>query len=193
MWLIAGLGNPGQKYSKHRHNIGFMVVDVLSEQGRIQMSERESYIIGKGVWEGENVALLKPLTYMNRSGLAIERAMKKLNVGVENLIVVHDDLDMNAGSVKIRKTGSSGGHRGIESAIIELGSMNFIRVKIGIGRDTVMPVENYVLSGFRPDEKEQVKDAIIKAADAVKLIISSGPEKAMNKFNRAARPSATQL
>lgn len=168
-------------------------MDVLSEQGRIQMSERESYIIGKGVWEGENVALLKPLTYMNRSGLAIERAMKKLNVGVENLIVVHDDLDMNAGSVKIRKTGSSGGHRGIESAIIELGSMNFIRVKIGIGRDTVMPVENYVLSGFRPDEKEQVKDAIIKAADAVKLIISSGPEKAMNKFNRAARPSATQL
>lgn len=193
MWLVVGLGNPGQKYSKHRHNIGFMVVDVLSEQGNIRMSEKESYIIGKGVLEGADAALLKPLTYMNRSGFAIERVMKKLNVGIENIIIVHDDLDINTGIVKIRKTGSSGGHRGIESAIIELGSMDFIRVKIGIGRDPVIPVEHYVLSGFRPDEKEPVKDAIIKAADAVKLIVSSGPEKAMNKFNRSPRPPAIQL
>ncbi|MBF0329831.1 MAG: aminoacyl-tRNA hydrolase [Nitrospirae bacterium] len=193
MWLVVGLGNPGQKYSKHRHNIGFMVIDALSEQGSIQMSEKDSYIIGKGVLDDAHVALLKPLTYMNRSGFAISRAIKKLNVAIENIIVVHDDLDLNTGVVKIRKTGSSGGHRGIESAIIELGSMDFIRVKIGIGRDAIVPVENYVLSGFRPDEKELVKDAIIKASDAVKMIISSGPEKAMNKFNRTPRPPAAQI
>lgn len=193
MWIIAGLGNPGAKYAPTRHNVGFRVVDHLAAAHGIPFEEKELYYTGKGSIEGRRVVLLKPLTYMNRSGLAVKRALKRAAYGAEDLsetlIVVHDDLDLETGVLKIRKNGSSGGHRGIESIIQETGTREFIRVKIGIGRDRELPVETYVLRPFRGDEFPVVKDAIIRASDAVAAIIKDGVETAMNRYNRAPRAS----
>ncbi|MCL4456077.1 MAG: aminoacyl-tRNA hydrolase [Nitrospirae bacterium] len=187
MWVIAGLGNPGTKYSGNRHNVGFKVIDRIAEEYDIPLEEKDIYIVGKGAVEGVDVILLKPLTFMNRSGLAVKKILKKKNLSPDNLIVVQDDLDMDTGIIKIRKKGSSGGHRGIESVIQEIGTKDFIRVKVGIGRDNDIPVEKYVLMNFRPSEKIQAKDGIIRAAEAVASIAAEGVERAMNKYNRSAK------
>jgi len=180
------LGNPGSKYLKTRHNIGFKVVDLLSGALNIPLVEKELYMYGRGEAEGSAIVLLKPLTFMNRSGLVVKKILKKFNSSPERLIVVHDDLDLEAGALKIRKNGSSGGHKGIESIIQEISSREFVRVKLGIGRDNSVPVEKYVLSSFKPFEKEGLRDAIIKAEDAVKVIVRDGVDRAMNKFNRSS-------
>lgn len=192
MWIIAGLGNPGSKYSGTRHNIGFRVIDRLSEEYNIRLEERDIYVIGKGAIGGVDVILLKPLTFMNRSGLAVKKILKKRNVSPDRLIVVQDDLDIDTGAVKIRRNGSSGGHRGIESIIQELGTRDFVRVKVGIGRDKDIPVEEYVLRTFKPAEKNIVKDVIINTAYAVTVIVAEGVDKAMNKYNRSPKYTITQ-
>lgn len=196
MWIIAGLGNPGTKYSATRHNIGFKVIELLSEEFDIPLREADMYFVGKGTIEGIDVILLKPLIFMNRSGVAIKKILKKNNLLsddlTDRLIVVHDDLDMDLGVLKIRRNGSSGGHKGVESIIQEIGTKNFVRVKIGIGRDSSVPVEEYVLQNFKPSEENVIKDAIINAARAVTLIVTEGLDKAMNKYNRSHRPALTQ-
>ncbi|WP_333655404.1 aminoacyl-tRNA hydrolase [Dissulfurispira sp.] len=196
VWVIAGLGNPGSKYSATRHNIGFRVIDRLSEEYNIPLEERDVYMIGKGAIEGVNVILLKPLTFMNRSGLAVKKILKKANISADNLmdrlIVVHDDLDIDAGAIKIRRGGSSGGHRGIESIIQELGTKDFVRVKVGIGRDKTIPVEEYVLQNFKPPEKNLIKDVIIYASRAVTAVVTEGIDKAMSKYNRSPKYTITQ-
>lgn len=189
VWVIAGLGNPGSKYSATRHNIGFRVIDRLSEEYNIPLEEMDDYMIGKGAIEGVNVILLKPLTFMNRSGIAVKKILKKSNIFsdklVDKLIVIHDDLDIDAGTIKIRRGGSSGGHRGIESIIQELGTMDFVRIKVGIGRNKTIPVEEYVLQNFKPTEKNLIKDVIIFASRAVTAVVTEGINKAMNKYNRS--------
>ena len=191
MRIIVGLGNPGSKYSKTRHNIGFRVVDQLSETHNISLEEKDVFIMGRGTVDGQEIVLLKPLTFMNRSGTAVKKALKKFNVQADgpgdSLIVIHDDLDVDAGIIKIRRNGSSGGHKGIESVIQETGTREFIRVKVGIGRDRDIPADKYVLGTFRTSEKKLIKDAIINAADAIFTIITEGVDKAMNKYNRSAR------
>ncbi|NTU42132.1 MAG: aminoacyl-tRNA hydrolase [Nitrospirales bacterium] len=187
MWVIAGLGNPGRKYSRTRHNVGFMVVDMLSQEYGISLREGEKFSIGEGVVEGERVLLLKPLTYMNRSGLAVREVLKRDGIRPEQLIVIHDDLDMDTGVVKIRKDGSSGGQKGIASIIQELGAGSFVRIKIGIGRDRNVPVSDYVLSDFPSSEKLIIKDAIINAMNAVGVIVTEGVDMAMNRFNRSPK------
>ncbi|HAK87732.1 MAG: aminoacyl-tRNA hydrolase [Nitrospirae bacterium GWC2_46_6] len=193
MWIIAGLGNPGSKYSGNRHNVGFKVIDRIAEEYDITLEEKDIYVIGKGVLEGIDVILLKPLTFMNRSGLAVKKILRKKNFSPDKLIVVQDDLDLAAGIIKIRKNGSSGGHRGIESVIQETGTKDFIRVKVGIGRDNDIPVEKYVLMNFRPSEKVQAKDGIIKAAGAVVSIAAEGIDKAMNRYNRSAKADKSEI
>lgn len=183
MWLIAGLGNPGRKYSRTRHNVGFMVAEEVACRCNIDLKDRETYRIGRGSIEGNAVLLVEPLLYMNMSGPAIRQIMKKLNVQPESLIIIHDDLDMETGKLRIRKTGSSGGHKGIESIIQNIGSKDFIRVKIGIGREAGIPAEEYVLSKFGRQEIGMIKETIKRAADAVHSIISEGVDKTMNKFN----------
>ncbi|MGO9379596.1 MAG: aminoacyl-tRNA hydrolase [Dissulfurispiraceae bacterium] len=191
MWVIAGLGNPGEKYAATRHNIGFMVLDRLSETLCAPFIIREDYSLAKGSIDNVNVTLLKPLTYMNLSGFAVKKVLKKSNLlrdgEITNLIVIHDDLDLETGVVKIRRDGSSGGHRGIESIIRETGSKDFIRVKVGIGRGREIPVEEYVLRRFKSAEKKMLEDGILKAMHAVEIIISVGIEKAMNVCNRAVK------
>jgi len=189
MWIIAGLGNPGAKYSATRHNIGFKVIDLLSEKHFISLRETDMYFEGKGAIEGMDVILLKPLTFMNKSGLAVKKILKKTslisNDLTDRLIVVHDDLDLNLGILKIRRNGSSGGHRGIESIIQELGTKNFVRIKVGIGRDKTIPVEEYVLQNFKLQEKKLIKDVIMCASLAVTAVVTEGIDKAMNKYNRS--------
>jgi len=183
LWLLVGLGNPGLRYARTRHNIGFMVLDRLAESLDLSFREMTDYRACSGSISGHKVVLMEPLTFMNRSGSAVSKLFSKYAVLPANLIVVHDDLDLEAGKLKIRKKGSSGGHKGIESVIQNLGCQDFIRVRIGIGRDPFVPTEDYVLSKFRKDEKSLIKDAVQKAADAVCSIIIDGADKAMNAFN----------
>lgn len=184
MWVIAGLGNPGSKYVNTRHNIGFKVIEQISKERNISLEKKDIYIIGKGVIEGEEIILLKPLLFMNKSGIAVNKILKQFNVEPDKLIVIHDDLDLAVGILKIKKNGSSGGHKGVESIIQETGTKNFIRIKIGIGRDSDIPVEKYVLSNFRSDEKDLINETIIKGAQAVFCIVKDNVDKAMNIFNR---------
>ena len=184
MWLIVGLGNPGRKYVRTRHNVGFMVVEEIAERYTIVLTESKyGFRIGRGSIEGCKTFLAEPLLYMNRSGLVVQHLCNKFNTPAENLIVVHDDLDMETGRLRIRKTGSSGGHKGIESIIHSIGSRDFIRVKIGIGRENGIPAEDYVLSKFRRPEISQMKESIQRAADAVRILVTEGVDKAMNTFN----------
>ncbi len=183
MWAIVGLGNYGSKYAKTRHNLGFMVLDLIAESLGMDFKEKKDYMIAKGSMSGHDVLLIEPLTFMNLSGIAVREVLKKYNLAPEDLVVIHDDLDMEAGKLKIKRGGSSGGHKGIESIIQQAGMKEFIRVKIGIGRAIGMPAEDYVLKKFKREEIPIIKDAIKRAADAIPVIISEGAEKAMNRFN----------
>lgn len=187
MWIIAGLGNPGKRYEKTRHNVGFAVVDRLSESYGIVFKEKDEYLLGKGAIEGQESLLVKPLTFMNLSGNAVVKVLRKFNSSPESLIIVHDDLDLGVGIIKIRKTGSSGGHKGVESIIQGTGTRDFFRVKVGIGRDLNVPSEVYVLSKFSPAEKSVMKDAIITGSEAIVSIITVGIDKAMTRYNRATQ------
>ncbi|MCI0469113.1 MAG: aminoacyl-tRNA hydrolase [Nitrospirae bacterium] len=191
MWIIVGLGNPGRNYQNTRHNIGFRVIDALAEENNITLDEKNSYVIGSGNINGHKSILLKPMTFMNKSGIAAREALKRNNLlsddRMKTLIVIHDDIDLDTGVIKLRRSGSSGGHRGVESIINEIGTKDFIRVKIGIGRDAEIPVENYVLTKFRHSEQKVIKEAITQASHAVSVILDQGIEKAMNKFNRSRK------
>lgn len=183
MWLIAGLGNPGDEYADTRHNAGFMVIDRLAARHSIPLRQKtDSYLFGRGFIEDRKVILIKPFTFMNRSGDAVMAAIRK-NEDLEGILVVHDDLDLEPGTVRIRKSGSSGGHNGIQSIIDRLGSRDFPRVKVGIGRPERMPVERYVLKPFAKKEMPLIDEALETAADAVVDIIDKGISYAQNKYH----------
>lgn len=185
MWLIAGLGNPGSKYSRTRHNIGFMVIEEIARRYEIDLKEKEGeYRIGRCSIDGEDMLLIEPLLYMNRGGAVVKSILSEFNIRPESLIVIHDDLDMKTGKLRIRRKGSSGGHKGVESIIQSISSKDFIRLKIGIGKDASVTAEDYVLSKFKRNEATLIKDVIQKAVDAIYSIVSEGLDKAMNIYNR---------
>ena len=183
MWAILGLGNPGRKYSRTRHNIGFMVIEEIAKRYDIDLKEKEKYRIGRGSINGHDILLIEPLLYMNISGLAVKDLIRKFNIPLEKLVVIHDDLDMEVGKLRIRRKGSSGGHKGIESIIQNISSKDFTPLKIGIGREAEVTPEDYVLSKFRKNELSSIKSAIEKASDAIACIALDGLDKAMNRFN----------
>ncbi|GBE06570.1 MAG TPA: aminoacyl-tRNA hydrolase [Nitrospirae bacterium] len=185
MWLIVGLGNPGRKYAKTRHNLGFMVIDALSSKLSISLENRSKNLVcGRGAADDEEITLIKPLTFMNRSGSAVREAVRKHKYN-HKLLVIYDDIDLSPGVLRIKRNGSAGGHRGVESVIESLGSKNFPRVKIGIGKSDEIPAEDYVLGKFKKNELSQIKKAVDRAAEAVLMIIAEGISPVQNRFHKS--------
>lgn len=186
MIIVAGLGNPGRKYANTRHNVGFMVIDFIAKKLKTKFEDKDEFSLARTKIENKEVFLVKPKTYMNLSGRAIKSILKEgiMKAFPYSLIVVHDDLDLPLGKIKIKKNGSSGGHKGVQSIIDMIGTKNFIRIKIGIGKDPLMDGAEYVLTAFSKKEKDIIKEKIPLAAEAIVTIITEGLEKAMNIYNR---------
>ena len=207
MKLIIGLGNQGKKYEKTRHNVGFMVVDGIMSNDKCQMTNqiqnsptqgrsptlkrrRTTFKMNKrynaGITEGnigeEKIILVKPQTFMNESGVAVRQLITDYRQLTTDLIVIHDDVDLPFGTVRIKKGGGTAGHHGIESVIKEIGSSDFIRVRVGVGRES-SKVTEYVLRTFNEDEQRELPNIIKKTADAVLFLIRNGLDKTMNAFN----------
>ncbi|HHT9129513.1 MAG TPA: aminoacyl-tRNA hydrolase [Candidatus Brocadiaceae bacterium] len=184
MKIIVGLGNPGEKYLKTRHNLGFMVVDRLAQQLEIECSQKKfQAFFGKKTVEGEEIILLKPQTFMNLSGVAVKEAVDMYQCALQNLMVVCDDLDLPLGEMRIRRNGGCGGHRGLESVTACLGSTEFSRLRIGIGRPTVRDPSDYVLSAFSEKDEAGITKVLEEASQALKIWVFEGIEACMNKFN----------
>ncbi|MBP3902294.1 MAG: aminoacyl-tRNA hydrolase [Blautia sp.] len=187
MYLIAGLGNPGTKYSGTRHNMGFDVVDLLIERHKIpQSGVKFNAMYGKGTINGHKVIVMKPLSYMNLSGGPIQQMAAFFKIDpASRLIVIHDDIDLDPGVLRIRKQGSAGGHNGMKDIIQKLGSEQFCRVRVGVGaKPKDWDLADYVLSRFTPSDRTLVDEALEAAADAVEKIVTEGPDAAMNTFNK---------
>ncbi|MGI5876385.1 MAG: aminoacyl-tRNA hydrolase [Dethiobacteria bacterium] len=187
MFLFVGLGNPGLKYVHTRHNVGFWVIDELAARYNVQLKEVkcQSYF-GKTIWDQKEVILAKPLTFMNRSGVAVAGLLRHFSLDPDNLLVIYDDLDLPAGRIRLRPGGGSGGHKGLASVIAMLGTENFPRLRLGIGRDRLAPffrASDYVLSPFSDDEKPGIEEMITTAVDAVDLFLKRGISEAMNTYN----------
>jgi peptidyl-tRNA hydrolase, PTH1 family len=186
MKLIYGLGNPGTKYKMNRHNIGFMVVDLLSREYGIEVKKKASNVLyGKGVVEGINVMLAKPQTFMNLSGLPLSSMI----IRPGELIVIHDDMDIPFGQVRVKDHGGTGGHKGLESIRSVLHTGDFVRIRCGIGRPPEgIEGAEYVLSCFSGDEMKALSEEISKAGQAVIECLKNGITTAMNLFNRREAP-----
>lgn len=187
MKLIVGLGNPGLIYSNSRHNIGFSVVKSLAKLGKVALKRDKGTfsLSAKARLGAHHVILAIPLTFMNLSGLGVSVLAKKYKIDFADLLVVSDDLDLEFGRMKIRPSGSSAGHRGMQSIIDTLGSRGFCRLRIGIGRpDGNKEARDYVLSQFNRKEKAQLKEILDSASDCCQVWASEGITEAMNMFNR---------
>ena len=194
MKLIVGLGNPGGEYEGTRHNVGFEVADVLAERAGILLSEKRFKArLGRGRLGTEAVAILKPQTYMNLSGESVGPAVGFYKVSVEDVIVIHDDLDLELGRLKVKKGGGHGGHNGLRSLVKILPGPEFVRVRIGIGRPPPRwDAADYVLSRFARDDRPLVDDVVRDAADAIEAVLTDGVGRAMTMYNRASDMSAAQ-
>jgi PTH1 family peptidyl-tRNA hydrolase len=193
MKLIVGLGNPGFLYARNRHNIGFMCVSHLARVQDIRFDRKQGHArTGIGNIAGNRVVLARPQIYMNASGESVSALLRKLNLTPSDLIVIHDDLDLPPGKIRLRLGGSSGGHKGIDSIIARLGTQDFYRVRVGIGRpdtgegvaadkeDTVIA---YVLADFTPEEKKIMDTVIPQVSEAIICLLAEGLTAAMNKYN----------
>jgi PTH1 family peptidyl-tRNA hydrolase len=182
--LIVGLGNPGSKYQWTRHNAGFMVLDRLSDLAGIPITrKRYSGLYGEGSWHGEHLLLLKPQTFMNLSGRSVSEAMRFHKLSLKDLVVIHDDLDIAFGSVKLKEGGGHAGHNGLRSLASELGCGGFVRVRVGIGRPRFGDAADYVLSNFAKDELSQLPHLVDNIVDLLALYINEGLGKAMTLYN----------
>jgi len=184
--LIVGLGNPGDRYAGTRHNIGFMVVQKVADSWGIQLKKKgHQGIYGVGRVAGQESTLLLPQTFMNLSGASVGSAFKALKLTPEDLVVVHDDIDQPFGSLKIRVGGGHGGHNGIRHICQVLGSADFVRVKVGVGRPHPGgDVAQFVLSTFAASEQKTLVSVIDDSVRAVEAVVERGPQLAMNEFNR---------
>ena len=185
MKLIAGLGNPGEQYQSSRHNLGFLTLDYLAGRHDIPLKKQGfEALFGKGIIGNERILLAKPQTYMNLSGIALERLVSYFKVDIKDLIVVHDDLDLPFETIRLKKGGGEGGHKGLMSIVQHVGSADFIRVRIGIGKPMRKAmVERYVLSPFAEEEQNAVPSILAVACDVVGEVILSGVETAMQRYH----------
>lgn len=191
MFLIAGLGNPGDKYTGTRHNLGFEVIDELRRKMELPQFETDKKFKSE-ISKNSGLILVKPLTFMNMSGMAVAPIAQYFKIAPEEVIIIHDELDLPLGHIKLRMGGSDAGHHGIESVIKLLGSEQFIRVRLGIGnwhavsgehKHASFNAEKFVIEKFLPNEKSKVKALIKKSVKAVEVILSQGLDKAQNQYN----------
>lgn len=185
MPLIVGLGNPGSKYAGTRHNVGFDFIDRFSESVAITLGPGKGpYYSGTGHYRREKLILVKPTTYMNRSGQAVQQILHYYKLDPQECLVCYDDLDISLGKIRLRPGGSAGGHNGVKDIIRTLGTDQFPRLRIGIGNDYAKGKQvNYVLSNFNSEEKEIIDQTLDKAVDAALRFVTDGIEPAMNAFN----------
>lgn len=184
MKLIVGLGNPGKEYEKTRHNVGFMVMDCLADDFHVSIKTKKfkgEYV--KLKYQGEDIILLKPMTYMNNSGEAVSQVMNFFKIDVDDLLVIYDDMDMPTGKLRLRQSGSAGGHNGVKSIIAHVGTQNFKRIRVGIDKHPQIPVVDYVLGRFTKEQQPLIEDGIQKAAQAVQMMLDKDFVAAMNAFN----------
>ncbi len=184
--MIAGLGNPGQEYRDTRHNIGFQVINMWSRELRVRLDGRRFLSRNaRTKFRGRAITLLRPTTFMNRSGASIKRCADFYHLDTGNILIIHDDIDLPVGRVRVVRNGGAGGHKGVLSIIHDLGSRQFPRIRIGIGRPRYgEDVEDYVLTPFYGDEKGIMKRVIGTAVQACELFVVEGIESAMNTINR---------
>ena len=184
-YLIVGLGNPGTQYRKNRHNVGFMVIDALADSASIPL-RRVSFqaLVGKGTLAGSPVILAKPQTFMNNSGQSVAPLMRFYKIPLDHLLVVHDDLDLPFGTLRLRPQGGAGGQHGMGSIISKLNTQEFARLRMGIGRPPGrMDPKDYVLYDFDADQVELLPEVLQRATDAIHRFVRDGIEQAMNDFN----------
>ncbi len=191
MFIIAGLGNPGREYEETRHNIGFLVVDELADRAGVRLSDKKfKAIIARGRLGNESCLLMKPQTFMNLSGEAVGPSMGFYKATPKDVIVIHDDMDIEFGRLKLKVGGGHGGHNGLRSMLKHLPNDGFIRVRVGVSRPPPRwDPADYVLSRFTAEELSSLDKAVNKAADAVEAILKDGYQKAMNKHNRTSKQS----
>lgn len=185
MYLIAGLGNPGEKYRSTRHNVGFMVVDLLASRHCISL-KKKGYQSHYGVGQccGKSVVLLQPQTFMNLSGVSVASATKSLDIASRDLVVIHDEIDLPFGAVRVKIGGGHGGHNGLRNIHQTLGDNSYIRVRIGVGRPQEgADVANYVLRPFSSDEKKYLDEVLLYAAEVVEALLTHGEQYAMCEYN----------
>lgn len=190
MFIIAGLGNPDEKYQGTRHNVGFDVVDRLAEKYQIAVdTKKHRALIGKGVIEGQKVLLVKPQTYMNLSGESIRSLVEYYKIDPEEeLLVIYDDISLEVGQLRIRRKGSAGGHNGIKNIIAMTGTQNFMRIKVGVGeKPKGWDLADYVLGRFSTEDRAKVEEAIGHAMDAAVLMMQGEVDKAMNDYNSKSK------
>jgi PTH1 family peptidyl-tRNA hydrolase len=192
MKLIVGLGNPGRGYANNRHNVGFVCLSHFAKTQGIRFDKKQGKArTGIGEVAGNKVALAKPQTYVNLSGQSVSRLIKRFDVNLSDLLVIHDDLDLPLGKIRIRLGSSSGGHKGIDSIISSLGSQDFTRLRVGIGRPTTegfaeiseADIVAYVLSNFTPDERQIIVQVIPRVSEAIYCLLAEGLAAAMNRYN----------
>ncbi len=184
-WLIAGLGNPGPDYAGTRHNVGFEVVDALAKETKIKVGTRKHRgVYGVGGIGGVSIALLKPMTFMNLSGQCINLVMREFSLKPDRLIVVTDDLDLEVGRIRARTKGGSGGHNGHRSIIASIGTQDYARIKIGIGKGSEETID-HVLSRFLPDERSEIDRLIAKIVGGLQTLGSEGIDGCIQRINTA--------
>lgn len=185
-WIIAGLGNPEPKYEITRHNAGFLAIDRIADNANVSIKKMKFHaLIGEAELGGERCLLLKPLTYMNKSGEAIAEAMRYYQIPPERVLILFDDISLDPGKLRIRQKGSAGGHNGIKSIIEMTKSSDFPRIKIGVGKKPHPDYDlaDWVLSKFKKDELPLMDEAFTNAADAAVMIVSGSIDRAMNRYN----------
>ena len=191
MKLIVGLGNPGESYKLTRHNIGFMAADRLADKQAISLSKNKfKAAIGTGNSCGHKVIIAKPLTFMNLSGESAKAIASYYNIATDDILVVHDDMDIEFGQLRIKKQGGSAGHRGIGSLIKHFNNDNFLRVRVGIGKPpSYINPSDFVLQKFSDTEQNQLKGVIEDICNCIEYVLFQGPEAAMNRFHSSDRPA----
>lgn len=185
MPLIAGLGNPGREYAGTRHNVGFELINQVADVLSITLGPGNgSFLLGEGQFKGNTVRLIKPITFMNRSGTAIKQAVNRFHPALGNCLICYDDINLDIGRLRIRPGGSHGGHNGLEDIILALETKKIPRLRIGIGNNFARGRQSdYVLSPFTSDERKIMDETLERAAEAVLIFIRDGVEEAMNRYN----------